>query len=250
MTLPSVAIVIVNWNGREFIGDCLGALRELDYPRDRVQAMVVDNGSSDGSVEFVRSTFPEVPVHEHEVNNYARANNFGVRTTTTDYVAFLNSDARVEPRWLQALVAALEANPRAGGAGSKILFTDGRINSTGLEFLPGFHFRDRGFGEQDTGQFPTGEVAGLSGCAVLWRRAALRDAGLLDEDFEMYYEDVDQSFRMRRHGWVLLFVADSIVHHLYNASIKKSPQRGRTSTASATGCSCWRATSRTICRST
>jgi GT2 family glycosyltransferase len=225
MTPPPVAIIIVNWNGREFLGDCLEAVRRLEYPRDRVRAMVVDNGSSDGSVELVRESFPDIEVYQHEVNNYARANNFGVRTTTSPYVAFLNSDARVDPRWLTPLVAALEAEPRAGAAGSRIVFPDGRLNSTGLDFLPDFHFRDRGFGEPDRAQYAFGAVDGLSGCAVLLRREALREVGLLDEDFEMYYEDVDLSFRLRAAGWSLLYVPDSLVHHLYNASIKKSPRR-------------------------
>jgi GT2 family glycosyltransferase len=225
MTPPPVAIIIVNWNGREFLGDCLEAIRRLDYPHDRVRAIVVDNGSTDGSVELMQTSFPDIQLHQHEVNNYARANNFGVRTTTAPYVAFLNSDTRVEPTWLTPLVEALEANPRAGAAGSKIVFPDGRLNSTGLDFLPGFHFRDRGFGEPDREQYAFGEVAGLSGCSILLRREALRQVGLLDEDFEMYYEDVDLSFRLRNGGWSLLYVPESLVHHLYNASIKKSARR-------------------------
>lgn len=225
MTLPSVAIIIVNWNGKEFLGDCLTAVQSLDYPRERYHALVVDNCSTDGSVDFVRANFAAIQLHQHDVNNYARANNFGVRTTTTKYVAFLNSDTRVQPPWLRELVEVLEAHPRAGAAGSKVVFPDGRLNSTGLDFLPGFHFRDRGFGEADRDQYAFGEVVGLSGCSVLLRRTALREVGLLDEDFEMYYEDVDLSFRMRAGGWSLLYVPRSVVHHLYNASIKKSPQR-------------------------
>src|SRR5262245_19582866 len=174
MTRPAVAIIIVNWNGREFLGDCLEAVRRLDYPRDRLRTIVVDNGSTDGSVELVRESFADIELHQHEVNNYARANNFGVRTTTAPYVAFLNSDTRVEPDWLTKLVEALESNPHAAAAGSKILFPDGRLNSTGLDFLPDFHFQDRGFGELDREQYPFGEVAGLSGCSILLRREALR----------------------------------------------------------------------------
>jgi hypothetical protein len=105
------------------------------------------------------------------------------------------------------------------------VFPDGRLNSTGLDFLPDFHFRDRGFGEPDRDQYPFGEVEGLSGCSILLRREALREVGLLDEDFEMYYEDVDLSFRLRGAGWSMLYVPASVVNHLYNASIKKSPRR-------------------------
>src|SRR5262249_4492385 len=157
-------------------------------------------GSSDGSVEFVRERFPDIHLHQHEVNNYARANNFGVRTTTTPYVAFLNSDTRVDPRWLTTLVDALEKTPDAAAAGTRVVCPDGRLNSAALDFLPDFHLRARGFGEQDRGQYAFGEVTGLSGCAILLRRAALREVGLLDEDFEMYYEDVDMSFRLRAAG--------------------------------------------------
>ena len=223
MNLPAVAVVIANWNGQDLLGDCLGAFAELDYPSELVRVIVVDNASTDDSVTYVRANFPDVEVIENEVNNYAMANNLGVKASDSPYVAFLNTDTRVDAGWLKALVAALEETPDAAAVGSKVLFMDGRINSTGIAALPDFHWQDRGFGEKDAGQFDAREeVDGISGCSVLFRRDALVEVGLVDEDFEMYYEDVDLSYRLRAANYKLLYEPKSVVHHHYNASIKKS----------------------------
>ncbi|MEW6746554.1 MAG: glycosyltransferase [Planctomycetota bacterium] len=227
MDWPPVALVIVNWNGRDLLGDCLESLARLDYPSDRLRILVVDNLSTDDSLEFLRSRYPRVETVSNDANNYARANNLGVRLTDSPYVALLNNDTRVDKAWLRQLVAAMEECPEAAAAGSRVLFMDGRINSTGLESLEEFHWRDRGFGEEDRGQYDRREtVQGISGCSMILRRTALRRVGLLDEDFEMYYEDVDLCFRLCAAGYKLLYEPTSVVHHRYNATIRRSGQLG------------------------
>jgi GT2 family glycosyltransferase len=216
----SATIVVVNWNGREWLEGCLASALDQDHeaPFDLV---LVDNGSSDGSVDFVRRRFEQVQVIESPRNNYAGANNLGAATTRSEFVVCLNTDTRVPRSWLRELLAPLRADPSLGGATPLVLFEDGRVNSTGIEMLPGFHWRDRDFGRANAVGLEAGEVEGISGCSAAWRRACWEQVGGLDEDFHMYYEDVDMSLRARRDGWRLWFTPASVVHHAYNASIRK-----------------------------
>lgn len=216
----SVVIVIVNWNGRELLPACLGAAlgQRYDAPFDVV---VVDNLSTDGSVAFLQERFPRVRVLVNDANNYCRANNRGAAMVGSEFVALLNTDAEPGPDWLARLVECLRADPRCGAATGLVRFADGRINSTGIETLPGFHWRDRDFGSAAHEVRPSGEVEGVSGCAVVWRRQCWQDLGGLDEDFEMYYEDVDASLRARARGWRLRYCQAAEVTHGYNASIQQ-----------------------------
>jgi GT2 family glycosyltransferase len=215
----SAVIVVVNWNGREFLAACLDAALTQRYDAP-FTVVVVDNGSTDDSVALVRERFPTVRVLINDANNYSRANNRGAALVGSEFVALLNTDAEPKPSWLAELVACLRADPRCGAATALVRFPDGRINSSGIETLPGFHWRDRDFGAPADAVRASGEVEGVSGCAALWRRACWDAIGGLDEDFEMYYEDVDASLRARGRGWRLRFCADAEVAHRYNASIQ------------------------------
>ena len=106
---PNVSVVVVNLNGRALLADCLDALEAQDYPRRQVEIILVDNGSTDDSVAFVREVYPHVRVIEAGRNlGFAGGNNLGAREATGDYLALINNDARTDPRWLRALVEALE----------------------------------------------------------------------------------------------------------------------------------------------
>jgi GT2 family glycosyltransferase len=216
----SATIVVVNWNGREWLEACLeSALAQVhDAPFDVV---LVDNGSGDDSVEFVRGRFEDVHVIQSPRNNYAGANNLGAATSRSEFVVCLNTDTRLPEDWLHELLAPMRADPSIGGVTPLVLFEDGRVNSSGIETLPGFHWRDRDFGRAGSADLEAGEVEGISGCSAAWRRSCWERVGGLDEDFHMYYEDVDMSLRARRDGWRLWFTPTSRVHHAYNASIRK-----------------------------
>jgi GT2 family glycosyltransferase len=188
-----------------------------DYPD--LQVVVVDNASTDGTAELVEQEYPSVKVIRNESNlGFGRANNAGARHASREYLAFLNQDTVVRPGWLARLVTALEAHPEAGLATPKILVLDDpdRINACGNEsHYTGLSFC-RGAG-QPADSFPQLErVNAVSGAAFVIRRDVFRDLGGFDDDFFLYMEDIDLSWRARLSGFSCLYVPDSIVLHDYD----------------------------------
>ncbi|HEX5051960.1 MAG TPA: glycosyltransferase family 2 protein [Planctomycetota bacterium] len=222
MKAPRVTVVIVNWNGREFLAGCLGAVAAAaaEVP---LETIVIDNGSSDGSQEFVQREFPAVQFVQHERNDYTAANNLGVAEANGEYALLLNTDATLRPGCLRALTAALDADAKAAAAAPRIVFPDGRICTTGIEQRDDLYWVDRDAGDVDPG--PGGapqQVLGVSGCCALFRIAAWREVGGQDEDFHMYYEDVDLALRLRAAGWRSLHVPGAVCEHVGHGSIKKA----------------------------
>jgi GT2 family glycosyltransferase len=217
--LPFVSVVVVNYNGKAYLEDCLRALRAQTYPADRREVILVDNGSADGSAAFVRERFPEVRVLELTSNRgFAGGNNAGIQAARGECIALLNNDTQVERRWLEALVEALQRDARAGGVASKILLKaePGTLQSAGLNLYRDGRGGDRGFRQVDQGQFDqASEVFGACGASVLLRRALLDDVGLLDERFFVYYEDLDLAWRARLRGWRFWYAPNSVVHHVH-----------------------------------
>src|SRR3989344_1852713 len=176
---------------------------------------------------WLERVYPKGRVVRREENHYCRANNAGIAASKGEFIALLNNDTTVERAWLNELVGALQGNARAGGAGSKVLLLSGRIHTTGQREQPNHHWGDRGFEEDDRGQYDKLEEAdSLCGVSVLFRRACIEDVGLQDERFVAYYEDVDYSLRCRAKGWALLYVPASAVHHFYNGTASKLQQGG------------------------
>jgi GT2 family glycosyltransferase len=217
------AIVILNWNGREFIRDCLRAALAQTYPLFRI--IVVDNQSRDGSRELIQNEFPEVTLVPLPENlHFARGMNAGFREALADpacaFVAALNNDTRIAPDWLAELVRAAEEEG-VGMVASKILFMDRPrvLNSAGLSIARDGSAMDRGWNEPDEGQYDDRHgIFGPSAGAALYRREVLKSAGLFDEDFLAYYEDVDLAWRVRLLGWQARFAPQAIVHHKFSAS--------------------------------
>jgi O-antigen biosynthesis protein len=218
--MPVCTLIVVSYNGLQHLPECLGSLETLSYPKELLDLILVDNGSSDGSIEYVNRLFPTVRTLVNDENNYARALNRGIGMAKGEYVGFVNNDLTVDAGWLRALVDLLESDPAAGGAAGKILFRNGRINSVGHRALPDFYFEDVGFDEEDRGQYdaPAEDRTGLCWAAVLYRRACLEDVAAVDEDFVMYYEDVDFSVRARQRGWKFLYTPQALAHHEYRGS--------------------------------
>ncbi|MDD5225722.1 MAG: glycosyltransferase [Candidatus Omnitrophica bacterium] len=213
-TLPAVSVVIVNYNGKRWLTDCLRSLRQLDYPQDRMQIIMVDNGSTDDSIEHAGKILPEIHILRNDRNNYCRANNLGIKAAKGKYIAFLNNDTRVDKNWLKELVTIIDSDEKIGGVGSKVLFMDGKLNSTGHMELPDFYWTDRGFAEEEKGQYDLlEEVGSVTNAASLYRKACLTDAGSFDEDFNMYLEDVDLGIRIRQKGWKIVYCPKSVVYH-------------------------------------
>ena len=194
---------------------------------------MVDNASTDGSLEDAVAAFPWITTWRNPANwGFARGYVAAVAAAPGPYVVLLNSDTRVRPGWLRSLVDAAEADPRLGAASAKLIFPPdspnaGRIQNAGGLLLRDGSGRDRGTAvrdgrvehEPDRGQYDRQEeVFYFNGAAALLRKAALADAGSLDPRYFMYYEDLDLSWRLRLRAWKVLYVPDAVVEHEHAAS--------------------------------
>lgn len=220
MDQPTVAVIVVNWNGRAYLEKCLAALRVQTYRWFEI--VLVDNASTDDSVAWVRSAFPEVTVIQLDHNaGFAAANNAGIRATRSDYVALINNDAYAEPEWLTKSIEVAEQHPAAGAVAAKLVFARDptRINAGGLALdWAGFCWEWRGGELDDPAESEVVECFGPSGAAALYRRAMLDEIGLFDEDFFAYAEDADLNWRALRAGWQCLYAPAARVHHVTSAT--------------------------------
>ena len=218
---PRVSVVIVNLNGRAMLGDCLRSLWRQEY--EDFEVVVVDNGSTDGSMEFLGSLSDQrLRTVALRVNRgFAAGCNAGIHAATGEYIATLNNDAQAEPGWLEALVAVLDEDSRTGMCASKILFAGDRrrIDKVGhLIYMDGLN-HGRGSGEVDSGQFDrVEEVLFPDAAAALYRREMLDQIGLFDELFFAYGDDADLGLRGRIAGWMCIYVPTALVYHIHSAT--------------------------------
>jgi len=215
VTAPRVAVLVVNCNGRSHLASCLPSLEALDYPADRVDLVVVDNGSTDGSVDWVRANHPSAATVRFDRNlGFAAAYNRAVATTDADFVAFLNNDTRVDPGWLRALVAAADRH-RAAAVGSVILDWDGRhIDfAGGTTSILGHAWSV--LGNRPAADAPAADEPLLFACggSMLVRREAFLAAEGFDADYFAYFEDVDLGWRLSLAGERLVLAAGAITYH-------------------------------------
>jgi GT2 family glycosyltransferase len=225
---PKVSVIVLNWNGQQYLERCLSALAAQTYPSYEV--ILADNGSSDGSVAFVAERFPRVRIVQNGANlGFAAGNNAGIRASRGAYVATLNNDTQVEPGWLAALVAALESDPGVGLCASKMLRwgSEGLIDSAGVCVdVLGWAW-DRRAGQRDEAGPAEREPLELFGAcagAALYRRAMLDQIGLFDPDFFIYLEDVDLAWRAQAAGWRCLYVPQAVVYHVHAGTVaEESP---------------------------
>jgi GT2 family glycosyltransferase len=215
-----ITVVIPNWNGRKFLRPCLGSLRRQSF--ENFETVLVDNGSTDGSLEFAARDFPEVRTVSLEENRgFSAAVNAGIEASGSEFVALLNNDTEQEPGWLEALVRAAEEHPEAGFFASKLVaFQDRKVLDGAGDALrrSGLPYRI-GHGERDRGQYEEPVyVFGACAAAALYRRSMLEEIGLFDEDFFAYCEDADLSFRAQLAGYRCLYVPGAIVYHMGNAT--------------------------------
>lgn len=219
-----VSVVIVNYRGAEDTIECLASLRTLDWPSDRLQIVVIDNASGDDSVERIRAAAPGVTlVASRENTGFAGGCNLGVAYSTGEYVAFINSDARPHPAWLTEAVNALQTQPNVGCVASKVLDWDGQR----IDYVGGnINFVGQGYkleaGDTDDGRYDIPRrVLFPTGSAMVVRTQLYRRLGGFDEQYFMFFEDVDFGWRMNLHGYDVRFVPTSLVFHHHHAAIKK-----------------------------
>lgn len=213
-----ISVVIVTYNGLKYLPECIDSLAKQSF--SDFEIIVVDNCSSDGSAEFVREHYPQVRVIRAERNlGFSAGTNLGIRASKGAFIFTLNNDTRTDPACIEQLFLAMNSNPRIGICGSKMLFPDGRINSTGICISRSGAAWDRGMFEPDNGQYSVREeVFGACAGAALYRKAMLDQIGFFDEGLFMYLEDVDISYRARLAGWTCMYVPGAIVHHHHGGS--------------------------------
>lgn len=223
--MPSVCIIIPNWNSKEHLRECLLSLSKLDYTNYKI--IVVDNGSTDGSVEMVRASFPHVTLLANSQNlGFAKAVNLGIQASKEEYIALLNNDTVVNPHWLSSLVSAMQRDPKVGLAGGKIYYYELEKVFWGyggkVDLLTGLTW-NVGKGEKDAGNY---DYDYIPACALIIKRETIEKIGFFDEEYFAYFEDTDLNIRARMFGYNVLFIPEALVwHKALSSKIRSYPKR-------------------------
>jgi len=215
-----ISVIIVSWNGRTHLRECLSSLAGQTFKG--FETILVDNGSCDGSVPWVRKTFPSVKVIALSENSgFCRANNLAYAVSRGEFIALLNNDTRADPDWLHTLCEGMKRDQRIGICASRIVLYDNPdlLDAAGDAYdFSGSGFR-RGHGENKS-SFPVSEeVFGACAAAALYRRSMLEEVGFFDEALFAVGEDIDLSFRSRLAGYRCLYVPEAIVYHKVSSTI-------------------------------
>lgn len=247
-----VTVSIVTWSSMRTIGEALSSLRDQTYKN--MSVLIVDNASTDGTLNYIKKEFSEVRVLRNFKNlGFARAHNqaiefarhgFAARRDEEGAALVMNPDIVLEPNCVEELLLAMERHKEAGSVGGKLLkiikvdnpdsgFCDAQktdiLDSTGLRIYKNRRTVDRGAGEKDAGQYDREEeVFGISGALVMYRLSALHTvsarSGFFDERFFAYKEDVDMAWRLRRAGWSSFYAPKAVAYHYRGA--QASEKRG------------------------
>jgi GT2 family glycosyltransferase len=236
LTLMDVSIIIVTWNSQEFIRNCLDSIF-LSQSNLTLEIIVVDNGSSDHTTKIVEEFYPQVNLIQNKKNlGYAKANNQGIEKVRGEYILLLNPDTQVLEDALSWMYEFMEENPKIGALGPKLLNPDKSVQASCGEFptfstlvwefsgLSRLFPKSKIFGRWKMGYFDfneTREVDQPMGSCLMLRRETLDDVGIFDENFGMFFNDVDLCFAIRKRGWKIYFYPKAKVIHHKGASTKK-----------------------------
>jgi GT2 family glycosyltransferase len=217
---PFTTIVIPTWNGRALMPPCLDALR-LQTSRN-FEVMVVDGGSSDGTVDMLRADYQEVKALALDQNLGFTGNvNAGIRAAQSEFIALLNNDATAAPDWIEQLAGGLANDPRRGSCASLMLRADAPniVDSAGDLLGRNGLAQQRGAGEPLTDRFREPlSVFSACGGAAIYRKSMLDDVGLLDPGYVSYLEDVDLGVRAQLRGWGCQYIPTARVYHQGSAT--------------------------------
>ena len=238
--MTDLSIVIVTWNVKKYVQECLTSLAKGSESLS-VETIVVDNASTDGTAELIRTQFPHVSLIESDANlGFARANNIGIKLANGKYICLINPDVNIPPDCLPKMFQFMEQQPTIGLLGPKMLGPNGDVGRSGMRFPTVWNcflralaldslFKGTGiFGGRLMSDFQfnqTRDIDVLNGWFWMARREALDQTGLLDERFFMYGEDVDWSKRFHLAGWRVVFYADAEAVHYGGASSSNAPVR-------------------------
>ena len=214
--MKQTVIVVPNWNGKETLGACLDSLLNQSVA---AYVVVVDNGSSDGSVDFITTHYPEVHMIVNQRNlGFAGGVNCGICQAldqNAEFVALFNNDAVADNHWLEQLLKEAEGHPGAGIITGKLVSFDRKfLDSTGDMYTNWGLPYPRGRDDKDLDKYDQSrDIFGASGGASLFRTVVFKEIGLFDEDFFAYYEDIDLSFRAQLAGWKVRYAPQAVAYH-------------------------------------
>lgn len=224
-------VVIANWNGKEFLKECLNSLKLQTY--HNFKTIIIDNGSTDGSFSFLKENYYEAEIIKLEKNTgFAHANNLAIRKAFEDketkYIITLNNDTKTDPGYLKNLISCAKRHPEAGSFQPKVInfYDKNIIDSVGVLIYLDASAINRGQKEIDNGQYDDEEeIFGASASAALYTREALERIKLpggdyFDSDYFAYYEDVDLAWRLRLDGFSSYYCPDAKVYHVHSATGK------------------------------
>lgn len=218
-----ISVVILNWNGANYLSNCLDSVIMQDY--HPIEIIVVDNGSSDFSVELVKSKYHGIRLIENRSNlGFAAGNNIGIREANGEYLVILNNDAELENRCLSEMKRAIDQDPIFGCCASKIYlkFEENLLDAAGIAICPDGLSIGRGRLESGDLYNEEEEVFFGSGCCMMCRREMLEDVKVgdqyFDESFFMYADDTDLGWRTRLRGWKTIYTPEAKVYHVHSAS--------------------------------
>lgn len=221
---PLVSVIVLNYNCRGFLGSCLSSLLNTEYPR--YELILVDNGSTDGSLSFALQEFSSKGVQVKALSRnygYAKGNNFGAKEAKGDYLIFLNPDTEVDPSWIRHLIREFEADFSIGIAQPRLLQGDRvHFDSAGCFINPYGLVTSRAYGEKDRGQYSSvTEISYAKGAALAIRRDLWKELGGFDPIFFTYYEETDLCWRARNVGYKVVYVPKAIVYHVGGGILKR-----------------------------
>lgn len=243
-TTIDLSVVILNFNTRDLTRACLLTVLNSRLGKYRMEVIVCDNGSTDGSQEMIENDFPGVNFIKNGKNvGFAAGNNPGIRRAKGRYVLLLNTDTEVPPETFSAMIAFMDDHKDAGAATCKILLPDGSMDAachrgfptpwvafTYVTKLEKLFPKTRLFGEYHQGYkdfSKVHEVDCIVGAFFMVRRAVIEDVGLLDEDYFMYGEDIDWAYRIRSKGWKILFNPEVTILHKKKQSGRANNRKDR-----------------------
>ncbi|MFH1202025.1 MAG: glycosyltransferase family 2 protein [Candidatus Omnitrophota bacterium] len=223
-----VSVIIVNFNRKEYLRRCLDSVSRQSYKN--IEIIVIDNSSSDGSVEILKSDYPFVKLIVNNENRlFSSAQNQGIKEANGDYILSLNNDTVLEKCYIEELVETIEKNSEIGMATGRILSRDGKsIDSCGQILSGDRTAKERGFGEINNGQFnEPGYVFGVGAVAALYKKEMLEmlkiDGEYFDSAYGMFLEDLDLNWRANRFGFKAFYNPKAVAYHIRGATAKTEP---------------------------
>ena len=217
---PVISIIVLNYNCISYLYNCFKSLEKLNYPKNKLEVIMADNYSTDGSIELVQEKFTWIKIVKYNENHgFSKGNNLVLKYCKGDFLAFLNPDTIVDPNWLMEIVIFSNKNIDFHIFGSKILFMEKEniIQSTGINLTPIGAGIDIGFGQIDKKFSKSIYRLAVTGASLIIKREVFEKLNGFDEDYFAYQEDLDLCWRAMLIGYKCIYIPTSIVYHKYGS---------------------------------